>query len=136
MLHLSAIILVVMLSTVVAPLWAGEAEPPEGPRLRSTTELWTAQLGERVELNLLLDLPGAEVMLDGHEELTPGERWYGGTDGIGAHTMQIRSSIKPEEAGLIQIGPFELDLGGEMLTSNALDFQVFPAWQRGEEGFR
>ena len=136
MLHPSSITLVVVLSLIAAPLWAGEAEPPEGPRLRLTAERWTAQVGERVELYLLLDLPGAEVMLDGHEELTPGERWYSGTDAIGAHTMQIRSSFRPEEAGFIQIGPFELDLGGEILTSNALDFHVFPAWQRGEEGFR
>ena len=117
-------------------LTAQEAEPADAPRLRLIPQEWTAQVGDSVDLDLVLELPKAAEFFKGRPEIRSGSRIYMNGETAGSNAFILSIYYTPQEEGFTEIGPFELEVDGETLTSNAVEMQVFPAWGPDETGFR
>ena len=129
----------VTLSFVCPPVQAQEVAGPESPRLTLTTEEWAAQVGDSVRFELRLELPGVKALADNRIE---GRMWSGFPKAPGEYYSDagpefIRNVLfEPQVEGDTQVGPLELDLGGNTIRSNAVPMKVFPGWAEGETGYR
>ncbi len=130
-------VLIPLLIVLLAPpLHAQEAEPADAPRLRLISQEWTAQVGDSVELKLVLELPRAAELFKGQPETRSGSRTYANDETTGPNAFIMDDYFTAQEEGFTEIGPFEMEVDGEAVTSNAVEMQVFPAWRPDETGFR
>ena len=109
---------------------------PDGPRLRVTTDRWTAQVGEELSFYLLLDLPAMRTALDHDPRLSFERRWYNGKAPVTDHDILMRAEYRPREEGFRSIGPFELRIGETTVRSDICEIQVFRGWSGDEVGLR
>lgn len=105
--------------------------------LRLVADEWTTQVKDSVSVYLVLEVPEMEAVVAGNDELSVSrQRLRAGEALVPAGALMMRMYFRPKEEGFTTLGPFELKVGDQTLTSNPLEIQVFPDWEPGEVGYR
>lgn len=93
-----------------------------GPELMLESPFLTYRLGARGSLNLKLVGEEARIV-------------SGKLDGVEAASLkspfQKSLDFVPRREGMHAVGPFEMEVNGRKLRSNALEIQVLPPWNKG-----